>query len=88
MKDDALEYLQEETLKNLINKHSTFSTTAPIYLWSEQSPEPSTPLTDEDKPEEDKSDDEAVEEEGKDVSMGGWQHINDQPPIWMRSVFR
>jgi len=93
LKEDALEYLEEETLKNLINKHSTFSTTAPIYLWTEKTisetiePEESVTAEEMEKDAENEEDTEKVEPkpaETREVKTADWQHINDQPPIWMR----
>ncbi|MBW0505554.1 hypothetical protein O181_045269 [Austropuccinia psidii MF-1] len=36
MKDDALDFLEVDKLKELISTHSEFSTTAPIYIWTEK----------------------------------------------------
>jgi hypothetical protein len=36
MKEDALDFLQVDKLKELIATHSEFSTTAPIYVWAEK----------------------------------------------------
>lgn len=54
MKDDALDFLKVDKLKELITTHSEFSTTAPIYIWTEKEVE--VPIEEEPK-EEDETDD-------------------------------
>lgn len=39
LKDDALEYLDPVTITELVNKHSSFSTTFPIYLFTQRTEE-------------------------------------------------
>ncbi|KAF7352824.1 HSP90-domain-containing protein [Mycena venus] len=39
LKDDALEYLDTERLRTLVNKHSSYSSTFPIYLFTQKSEE-------------------------------------------------
>ncbi|TDL29384.1 heat shock protein Hsp90 [Rickenella mellea] len=39
LKDDALEYLDTHTLQELVNKHSVFSSTFPIYLFTTRTEE-------------------------------------------------
>lgn len=51
MKDDALEFLKVDKLKELITTHSEFSTTAPIYVWTEKEIE--VPVEEEPKVEDD-----------------------------------
>ncbi|KAF5370105.1 hypothetical protein D9758_001068 [Tetrapyrgos nigripes] len=36
LKEDSLEYLENPELMNLVNKHSSFSTSFPIYLYTQQ----------------------------------------------------
>ncbi|XP_015186103.1 PREDICTED: endoplasmin [Polistes dominula] len=73
MKDEALDFLEEDTVRNLIKKYSQFIN-FPIYLWSSkvvqvdaEEEEESKPATDEEteKDTEDKSEDEEEEEEAK-----------------------
>ncbi|POV96198.1 hypothetical protein PSHT_15271 [Puccinia striiformis] len=61
MKDDALDFLQVDKLKELIATHSEFSTTAPIYVWAEKEIE--VPVEEEPKKEAE-SDAESKEEDG------------------------
>ena len=39
LKDDAIEYLEEENIKALVSKHSAFSTSFPIYLFTQREEE-------------------------------------------------
>lgn len=71
MKDEALDFLEEDTVRNLIKKYSQFIN-FPIYLWSSKvvqvdEEEESKPVTEEEseKETEDKSEDEEEEEEVK-----------------------
>lgn len=57
IKDDATEYLEVDKLKELISTHSEFSTTAPIYLWTEKEEE--VPIEEEEKPKTDGEEDES-----------------------------
>jgi heat shock protein beta len=99
LKSDASQYLVTSNLMKLVNQHSGFSTTFPIYIWYESEEE--VPEVDEevvlDEQEGDSTDadeDEAVVEEDaekesaspkmKKVVVGHWEHLNSQPPLWMR----
>ncbi|KAI4503610.1 hypothetical protein M0802_001013 [Mischocyttarus mexicanus] len=71
MKDEALDFLEEDTVKNLIKKYSQFIN-FPIYLWSSKvvqvdEEEESKPIKEEEseKDTEDKSEEEEEEEEAK-----------------------
>jgi heat shock protein beta len=98
LKPDALEYLEHSTLSELINKHSVFSSSFPIYLFAQREKEvteesvaePST--TDEENA--DRAEDEAVIEEVQDSSakevktkkilVDEWDHMNARPSLWTR----
>ncbi|KAN0097613.1 Hsp90 domain containing protein [Tylopilus felleus] len=97
LKPDAKQYLIPSNLMNLINKHSAFSTSFPIYLWNEVEQE--VPIEEEEEipqsdPETKDNGEEAVVEEEKQadpdtpktktVMVGLWEHMNSQPPLWMR----
>lgn len=94
LKSDASDYLHTSNLIKLIHQHSSFSTSFPIYVWDEVEEE--VPLEDDvsgvgiDTPEDEE---EAVVEDAnptdsalktKRVLVGKWEHINSQPPLWMR----
>ncbi|PLW24357.1 hypothetical protein PCASD_06561 [Puccinia coronata f. sp. avenae] len=73
MKEDALDFLQVDKLKELIATHSEFSTTAPIYVWAEKEievPVEEEPKkeSDEEKNEKDESKESDEEENEKDES--------------------
>ena len=99
MKKDALEYLEESNVKQLVAKHSGFASSFPIYLFTNRTEEQPIPQDEmdaapaEEKP---KVDDEEVliedTAEKKDenaeimrnVVIEEWVHLNDQPPLWAR----
>jgi molecular chaperone HtpG len=94
LKDDALEYLDENKLKAIVQKHSGFIT-FPIYLQVEKEVEKKIEEVVE---EEDVVQEEAVvEEEGvvqeeetekkveKEVVLE-WEHINGDEPIWFKET--
>lgn len=77
VKDEAVEFLDTHKLQELVNKHSSFSTTFPIYLFhqyedeapveDEESPSPENTETEKETPEDkDEDEDEAVIEEVSD----------------------
>ncbi|KAH7887755.1 Hsp90 protein-domain-containing protein [Phlebopus sp. FC_14] len=85
LKNDATHYLSTSNLIKLVNQHSSFSTAFPIYIWNEVEEE--MPM-DEEKvwKETPEDEEEAVVEEDvkKKVMVGKWEHLNSQPPLWMR----
>ncbi|KAH7929430.1 HSP90-domain-containing protein [Leucogyrophana mollusca] len=100
MKDDASQYLATSNLIKLVNTHSSFATAFPIYIWSETEEEvPVADEEDalnnlESETSEGSDEDEAVVEEEKEtkkpepkthkITVGKWEHLNSQPPLWMR----
>ncbi|KAG8978337.1 hypothetical protein FRB90_008431, partial [Tulasnella sp. 427] len=122
LKDDAKEYLEEQKVRDLVMKHSAFSTNYPIYLWSKKSEEvplqpgdegyvdpeakveePETKTEEEEKKSTESVDeDEVVIEDApkpdetsaatseapktKTISYDAWDHLNNQPPIWMKDA--
>ncbi|KAF8559124.1 HSP90-domain-containing protein [Imleria badia] len=97
LKTDAKHYLVTSNLMKLINQHSAFATSFPIYLWNEVEEE--VPIEEEEEtpqndPETKDDGEEAVVEEEKvvepvapktkKVMVGLWEHMNSQPPLWMR----
>ncbi|KAL1464670.1 hypothetical protein WDU94_004297 [Cyamophila willieti] len=99
LKEEASDFLEVETLKNLIRKYSQFIN-FPIYIWSSktiQVDEPIEDLEDEKKEEdkkvegdEDAKVEEADEKEEKpktkkvDKTIWDWEQLNDYKPIWTR----
>ncbi|TFK55689.1 heat shock protein Hsp90 [Heliocybe sulcata] len=93
LKEDAADYLDPKNIMDLVSKHSSFSSTFPIYLFTERDEE--VPVEDEENEEVTSEDaDEAVVEEveekedkpvkTKTVHVEEWLQLNPEPPIWMR----
>ncbi|GAB6020044.1 hypothetical protein CHUAL_002791 [Chamberlinius hualienensis] len=96
LKEEAYDFLEQDTLKNLVVKYSQFIN-FPIYLWSSKTETVEEPIEEEtetEKPVEDKTDDEAQVEEEKEEekpktkkvekTTWDWDLLNDSKPIWMR----
>ncbi|KAJ1950989.1 hypothetical protein IWQ62_006478, partial [Dispira parvispora] len=98
--DDEAEYLEEQRLKTLIEKHSKF-TSFPIYLWSKTSETIEVPVEDvdqeeketaEEKEDENKAEVEDDTEDTEDkpktttqtIEKEEWTQVNSRQPIWMR----
>jgi heat shock protein beta len=65
LKEDSLEYLEQDRLKSIIQKYSEFMN-FPIYLWSKKTYTEEVPV-EEEKKEEEKKDEEKKEEKESDV---------------------
>jgi len=95
LKEEAHDYLEESTLKELIQKYSQFINFN-IYLWTSKTEKVEEPVDDDEKPAEDKpeEDDEdgKVEEEKDDKAktktvektIWDWELLNSVKPIWSR----
>lgn len=98
LKEEAQDFLEEDTIKQLIKKYSQFIN-FPIYMWTSKNVEEEVvieePVTEKPATEDDAEDDEAkVEEETetekapktKKVSktVYDWELMNDSKPIWTR----
>lgn len=97
LKDEAQDFLEEDTVKNLIKKYSQFIN-FPIYMWTSKTVEEEIPIDDE--PVEKNSDDEdeidedaKVEEDAEEEkpktkkvtkTVWDWEIMNDSKPIWTR----
>lgn len=75
LKEDALEYLNEEKLKGIVQKHSGFIT-FPIYLQVEKEVDV----------EEEDVEEGVVEEEQEKKKVLEWEQLNGDEPIWYRDA--
>ncbi|XP_074127520.1 endoplasmin isoform X1 [Sminthopsis crassicaudata] len=93
LKEEASDYLELDTIKNLVKKYSQFIN-FPIYLWSSKTETVEEPIEEEEAAKEkDEVDDEAAvedEEEKKpktkkvEKTVWDWELMNDIKPIWQR----
>ena len=97
LKEEAYDYLEQDTLKDLIRKYSQFINFN-IYLWSSTTETVDEPIEDEPEEEEeaekDEDEDAAVEEDKEEEdkpktkkvskTTWDWSLINDSKPIWTR----
>ncbi|XP_075712777.1 endoplasmin [Rhinoderma darwinii] len=95
LKEEATDYLELETIKNLVRKYSQFIN-FPIYVWSSKTETVEEPIDEEEAKEEkeEETDEEAaVEEEDEEKkpktkkvekTIWDWELMNDIKPIWQR----
>lgn len=95
LKEEAHDFLEESTLKELIQKYSQFINFN-IYLWTSKTEKVEEPIDEEEKPAENKSEEEdeegKVEEEKDDKpktktvekTIWDWELLNSVKPIWSR----
>ncbi|GCB65387.1 hypothetical protein scyTo_0004776 [Scyliorhinus torazame] len=93
LKEEASDYLELETIKNLVTKYSQFIN-FPIYIWSSKTETVEEPMDEEETKEKEDTDDEAaVEEEDEEKkaktkkvekTVWDWVLMNDIKPIWQR----
>lgn len=97
LKEEASDYLELETIKNLVKKYSQFIN-FPIYVWASKTETVEEPIEEDadaaEEPEKEASEDEAEveEEEDKDKpktkkvekTVWDWELMNDIKPIWQR----
>ncbi|XP_050929213.1 endoplasmin [Lates calcarifer] len=98
LKEEASDYLELETIKNLVKKYSQFIN-FPIYVWASKTETVEEPIEEDaetaEEPEKETSEDEAeVEEEEEDKdkpktkkvekTVWDWELMNDIKPIWQR----
>ncbi|KAH0616982.1 hypothetical protein JD844_028518 [Phrynosoma platyrhinos] len=79
LKEEASDYLELDTIKNLVKKYSQFIN-FPIYVWSSKTETVEEPIDDEEVKEKDDADDEAAVEK----TVWDWELMNDIKPIWQR----
>jgi len=100
LKEEASDYLEADTLKELIHKYSQFIN-FPIYLWGSKTEtveesiedEAEKAQEDEDKP-KDEDEDAAVEDDNEDEkatkkvekTVWDWQLMNESKPIWTKKT--
>ncbi|XP_060695644.1 endoplasmin [Hemiscyllium ocellatum] len=93
LKEEASDYLELDTIKNLVKKYSQFIN-FPIYIWSSKTETVEEPMDEEETKEKEETDDEAaVEEEEEEKkaktkkvekTVWDWELMNDIKPIWQR----
>ncbi|XP_060759323.1 endoplasmin [Neoarius graeffei] len=96
MKEEASDYLELETIKNLVRKYSQFIN-FPIYVWSSKTETVEEPIEEEEaekEAEKEAADEAEVEEEEEDKdkpktkkvekTVWDWELMNDIKPIWQR----
>ncbi|XP_038857577.1 endoplasmin-like isoform X1 [Salvelinus namaycush] len=90
MKEEATDYLELETIKNLVKKYSQFIN-FPIYIWASKTETVEEPIEDtevEKDGTEDEVEVEVEEEEDKpkkvEKTVWDWELMNDIKPIWTR----
>lgn len=94
MKEEASDYLELETIKNLVKKYSQFIN-FPIYVWSSKTETVEEPIEEDAEAEKEETAEEAeVEEEDEDKdkpktkkvekTVWDWELMNDIKPIWQR----
>jgi len=95
MKEEAYDFLEEHTIKDLVKKYSQFIN-FPIHLWTSKTEKVEEPVEEEEKPEtkEGETDDDVkVEDEDDekpkvkmvDKTTYDWEVMNDNKPIWLRA---
>ncbi|XP_053553134.1 endoplasmin [Bombina bombina] len=94
LKEEASDYLELDTIKNLVRKYSQFIN-FPIYVWSSKTETVEEPIEEEEAKEKEEETDEeaAVEEEDEEKkpktkkvekTVWDWELMNDIKPIWQR----
>jgi len=96
LKEEARDFLEVDTIRNLVHKYSQFINFN-IYLWTSKTEEVEEPIDDEVEPVEDKKTDEEedakVEEETEEKkpktrkvekTTWDWELLNNAKPIWTR----
>lgn len=93
MKDEALDFLEQDTVRTLIKKYSQFIN-FPIHLWASKTVEVEEPVEDDEKPVSESEDEEAQVEDDTsedkpktkkiEKTVWDWEAINDSKPIWTR----
>ncbi|XP_062558472.1 endoplasmin [Armigeres subalbatus] len=99
LKDEAQDFLEEDTVKQLIKKYSQFIN-FPIYMWTSKEVEEEIPVEEDTAEKPEKKDEDQIEEEDGQVeeesedekpktkkikkTVWDWEVMNDSKPIWTR----
>lgn len=89
LKEEARDFLQPDSLKDLVKKYSQFIN-FPIYVWTSKTEMVEEPKAETPKKEQKKDEDATVEEEKEketkkvEKTVWDWQLINESKPIWTR----
>ncbi|KAF4518511.1 hypothetical protein B566_EDAN009711 [Ephemera danica] len=95
LKEEALDYVQQDTIRSLVKKYSQFIN-FPIYLWASKTVTEEEPIEEEAPAEEKKEADEEeaqVEDDAKEdkpktktveKTVWDWEVLNEAKPIWTR----
>ncbi|XP_076630713.1 heat shock protein 90 Gp93 [Colletes latitarsis] len=95
LKDEALDFLEEDTIRNLVKKYSQFIN-FPIYLWGSkviqvEEVEEERPVNEDESEKDESTEDTLTEEEDPeeekkskkvDKTVWDWELLNDSKPIW------
>merc|ERR1719245_1775414 len=88
LKEEAYDYLEQDTIKNLVKKYSQFINFN-IYMWTSKTEQVDEPIDDEDD-EEEPADEDKEEEEKKpktkkvSKTTWDWELVNENKPVWTR----
>ncbi|XGW29060.1 hypothetical protein V3C99_008676 [Haemonchus contortus] len=88
MKEEAKDFLEPDTLKNLVHKYSQFINFS-IFLWqskTEMVEVPTEPIEEDGKKEDGAVEEEKEEKKTKKIekTTWDWERVNNVKPIWMR----
>ncbi|RKO89123.1 Hsp90 protein-domain-containing protein, partial [Blyttiomyces helicus] len=90
LKEEALTYLNDKALRDLIHRYSEFIN-FPIYLWSSKTTSEEVPVDEDDEPETADADiEDVVDEDAKpktkfvEKTAWDWELMNENKPIWTR----
>ncbi|KAL6431074.1 hypothetical protein ACFW04_007068 [Cataglyphis niger] len=94
LKEEALDFLEPDTIKNLVKKYSQFIN-FPIYLWNSKVMQVDAEDVEDEKPKKDETEDKTDEDDAKveedadekkpkkvEKTVWDWELLNDSKPIW------
>ncbi|KAJ8261699.1 hypothetical protein GJAV_G00157310 [Gymnothorax javanicus] len=83
MKEEASDYLELDTIKNLVKKYSQFIN-FPIYVWASKAETKDDATEDEAEVEEEEEDKDKPKTKKVEKTVWDWELMNDIKPIWQR----